>query len=108
MVEDPVQDFAPTTSPTTVSPEEQRSLAGAVRATVRNQTIDLLQRRGLLAETGDLLECPKCGDRVILLDQPATFVFDREGKTRICSACGAERDFIHMFRPDADIGGEGG
>lgn len=102
-----VHAYASATTATTIPPEEQRSLAGAVRATFRNQVIDLLRRRGLMAGS-DLLECPKCSDRVIVLDQPATFVYDRDDKVRICSACGAERDFIHMFRPEADIGGEGG
>jgi len=97
----------PGTSPISFSIEEQDSLASAVRATVRNSVLDLLRRRGPIA-TAELIECPSCSDRVIHLDSPPSFVFDHRRQERICTACGAERDYISMVRPDADIGGEGG
>jgi hypothetical protein len=84
---------------------EQEALARAVRATVHDQIIDLLERRGLIS-SDDLVQCPRCGDRVILLDQPATFAID--AGSRICAACRAESDFIRIVLPEDDIGGEGG
>lgn len=97
----------PGTSPIALQVDEQDTLARAVRETVRRSVLDLLRRRGPMA-TAELVECPGCGDRVIHLDSPPSFVFDRRRNERICKACGAERDFISMVRPDADIGGEGG
>jgi len=89
------------------SSEEQAALARAVRASVRGQVIDLLERRGLL-DRHDVIMCPRCGDRVILLDQPGTFVFDLAHNTRLCAACGAERDLVRIMDPVVEIGGEGG
>jgi DNA-directed RNA polymerase subunit RPC12/RpoP len=86
---------------------EQEGLARAVRASIRGQVIDLLERRGLLHRK-DLLRCPECGDRVILLEQPGTFVYDRRRGQRLCAACGAERDLLVIMDPVVDIGGEGG
>ncbi|HEX9712062.1 MAG TPA: hypothetical protein VGB52_05835 [Actinomycetota bacterium] len=97
----------PGTSQTTLSLEEHESLARAVRETVKRDTLDVLRRRGPIP-TAELIECPGCGDRVIHIDSPPSYVFDRDRNARICKACGAERDFIQMVRPDADIGGEGG
>jgi DNA-directed RNA polymerase subunit RPC12/RpoP len=91
-----------------LSSAERTGLARAVRASVRSQVIHLLERGGLLHK-GDLLRCPSCGDRVILLDQPRTYVYDRAGDVRVCAACGAERDlFVVLDPPSVDIGGEGG
>lgn len=88
-----------------LSTDEQEALARAVRASVHDQIIDLLERRGLIS-SDDLIQCPRCGDKVILLDQPATFSLS-EG-SRICAACRAERDFIRIVHPDDEVGGEGG
>ncbi|MGZ4127108.1 MAG: hypothetical protein ACXVQY_01085 [Actinomycetota bacterium] len=82
--------------------------ARAVRAVIRGRAIDLLERRGLLGRR-ELDHCPSCGDRVIHLEQPTTFVYDRARADRVCSACGAERDLlVLMEEPLVDIGGEGG
>ena len=89
------------------SVDDPTVFAGAVRETVHRQILDLLERRGLITRV-DLIACPQCGDRVILLDQPGTFVFDRQHDERICAACGAARDFIKLVEPEADFGGEGG
>ena len=91
----------------TVPLDEEPRLAAAVRESVHRQIVEILERRGL-TRSPDLIACPTCGDRVILLDIPSTYVFDRDEKTRICAACGAERDLVHLVRPDADVGGEGG
>jgi DNA-directed RNA polymerase subunit RPC12/RpoP len=87
--------------------DEQAALARAVRATVRGRVIDLLERHGLLHHR-DVLRCPSCGDRVILLDKPETFVYDRAHNARLCAPCGAERDLLVIMEPAVEIGGEGG
>lgn len=85
-----------------------RRMAGAVRETFRRQVIDLLNERGL-SSSPDLRECPRCGDRTILLEQPATFGLDPATHGPICAACRAEQDFLEIVAPDVvDIGGEGG
>ncbi|HEV2686671.1 MAG TPA: hypothetical protein VGW79_08535 [Actinomycetota bacterium] len=86
---------------------DQARLARAVRATIRSQVIDLLDRHGLLHKK-DVQRCPSCGDKVIVLEQPGTYVYDRASDQKICSACGAERDLVIMLDPVVDIGGEGG
>jgi hypothetical protein len=87
--------------------DEQAALARAVRASVRGRVIDLLERGGLLHRK-DVIRCPSCGDKVILLDQPGTFVYDRAHGARLCAACGAERDLLVIMEPVVEIGGEGG
>lgn len=94
------------THPLATPLDEQPRLAAAVRETVHRRIVDLLQRGGLL-NSPDLLPCPMCGESVILLDFPSTYVFLPDAKMRICAPCGAERDLIRMIRPDTDIGGEG-
>ena len=93
----------PGVSPLSLSLDEQARLAGVVRETFRRRTLSLIERQG--AATPDLLECPSCGDRVILLDSPGTFVV--RDHMQVCTACGAERDFVQLFRAEADLGGEG-
>ena len=85
---------------------ELASLARAVRASIRSQVVDLLERHGLLHRS-DLERCPVCGDKVIVLEQPGTFVYDRAHDRRICAACGAERDLLVILDPVVEIGGEG-
>jgi DNA-directed RNA polymerase subunit RPC12/RpoP len=85
---------------------EQAGLARAVRASIRSQVIDLLDRHGLLNKD-DVQRCPSCGDKVIVLEQPGTFVYDRARDRRICAACGAERDLLVILDPVVEIGGEG-
>ena len=86
---------------------DQARLARAVRATIRSQVIDLLDRHGLL-DKRNIQRCPSCGDKVISLEQPSTFVYDKESGRKICSACGAERDLVVILDPVVDLGGEGG
>ena len=89
-----------------ITPEEEDKLAVAVRESVRRQVTAMLRRRGIRLDDADA--CPSCGDRIIVLDEPPTFAFDLDEQQRICLACEAEREFIRMVRPPADIGGEGG
>lgn len=92
----------PGTHPVSLSEDEQTRLAGAVRETRKRASLMLIRPY----DRPDLLFCPSCGERVILLDQPETFVV-RDAE-RMCAACGAERDFVQLYRSEADIGGEGG
>lgn len=90
-----------------LSLDEHATLAEAVRESVRRSTAQLLDHvRPARPEQAAI--CPSCGDRVIHLDAPDSFVFDVEQQGMICRACAAERDFFAMVLPDADIGGEGG
>ena len=89
-----------------ISPDQAR-LARAVRASIRSQVVDLLDRHGLLHRK-DVERCPSCGDKVIVLEQPGTYVYDPDNDRKICSACGAERDLLVIMDPVVDIGGEGG
>ena len=100
---DEVGGIGESASPLKVSVEDQPKLQEAVRESVHRQIVTMLERRGAISSP-DLMQCPRCGDRVILLDLPTTFVLD-EGD-RICAACGAERDLIRIVRPETDIGGE--
>jgi DNA-directed RNA polymerase subunit RPC12/RpoP len=84
--------------------DEQRNLANAVREYVEERTADIIEISG--ARSPDLIQCPSCGNRTILLDRPATYVV--KNQDRLCAACGAERELVDMYLPDADIGGEGG
>jgi uncharacterized protein with PIN domain len=86
---------------------DQARLARAVRASIRSQVVDLLSRHGLLNKR-EVQRCPSCGDDVIVLEQPGTYVYDAETDRKICSACGAERDLLVILDPVVDIGGEGG
>ena len=101
---DEVGGIGQSATPLKVSVEDQPKLQEAVRESVHRQIVTLLERRGVIASP-DLLQCPRCGDKVILLDLPSTFVLDQGD--RICSPCGAERDLIHVVWPSGDIGGEG-
>ncbi|HEX9775876.1 MAG TPA: hypothetical protein VGB83_09905 [Actinomycetota bacterium] len=88
-------------------PEDQERLfAAAVRESVRRQTESMLKHRGVRM-SADAVRCPRCGERLIMLDEPSTFVLGSDNE-RLCTACGAERDFFTMVRPQTDIGGEGG
>lgn len=92
---------------TALGPLDDNPMVVAVRETFRKQVIDLLRDRGL-DRSPDLQACPRCGDRIILLEQPATYGLDRRTRARICAACRAEQDYLQIAAPDADIGGEGG
>lgn len=92
---------------TALGPLDDNPMIVAVRETFRKQVIDLLHERGL-SGSPDLLACPRCGDKIILLEQRATYGLDRATRSRICAACRAEQDYLFIQAPDADIGGEGG
>ena len=85
------------------------AVAGAVRDYMRTHVTDLLTKRGL-ADSPDLETCPRCGERTIHPDVPATFSIDRRDRSRICAACAAEGDVLKIMLPrfENDVGGEGG
>lgn len=97
----------PADGPSILSLEEHESLARAVRSTIKRNVLDLLRRRGPIP-SAELIECPGCGERVIHLDSPPSYVYDHRRGARICKACGAQRDLALMVHPEVDIGGEGG
>lgn len=103
---DDVSNVGTSTPLEEMTPDEQSLLAGAVHESIRQQVDAMIERRGIVSSGAT--ECPNCGQRVLYLDQPASYTFDRESQQHICSACGGERDFVQLFRPEADIGGEGG
>ena len=89
------------------SQEEQEALAAAARASTRKQIWDLLVSRGL-TDSPDLQACPRCGDRIIIISQAATWVRDRKSKQPICAPCGTEIALMQIMQPGGDeIGGEG-
>lgn len=90
----------PGTHPLAVSLDEQTRLAPAVHE-ARRRLVGRPQDR----MHADVLACPSCGEEVILLDQPTTFVV--RDHRRVCAACGAQGDFVALYRAEADIGGEG-
>lgn len=91
----------PGTHPLTLAGTDENSLAGAVKESIRRRNESLIAN----ASRHDLRRCSSCGSRVILLDQPETFAYrDHE---IVCASCGAERDLVHLFHSEADIGGEG-
>lgn len=86
---------------------EQEALASAARESMRRQIIELLKSRDLL-ESPELEACPRCGERLIIISQAATWVRDRKARERICAACGTEQAVLDLMLPGGDeIGGEG-
>jgi len=91
---------------TSRSEEEREALAAAARESMRHQILDLLAKRELL--DGDELEaCPRCGERLIVVSQQATWVRNRDTRERICAPCGTELALLDLMGPSHDIGGEG-
>lgn len=86
--------------------EEQEALASAARESMRHQVLDLLSKRGCL-DSPELLACPRCGERMILVSQQATWVKDRETGQRICAPCGTEKALLDLMAPAFELGGEG-
>ena len=82
-------------------------VAEAVRDYMRTHVADLLQKRGV--KESDLVECPRCGERTIHPDVPASFSIDRRDKARICASCAAVADVMKIMLPrfEMDVGGEG-
>jgi len=89
-----------------MTPDEELKLKGAVRESIRQQVLQIISTKHVVL--ADAMRCPGCGQHVIYLDEPATFVLDNDSHEQICAACGAERDFVKLFRQETDIGGEGG
>jgi DNA-directed RNA polymerase subunit RPC12/RpoP len=91
---------------TSRSHEEREALAGAARESMRRQTLDLLEKRHLL-DSDELEACPRCGERLIVVSQQATWIRDRASRERICAPCGTELALLDLMGPSHDIGGEG-
>ena len=85
--------------------EEHDAFVSAVRTSLRRQVAGAVERRSTPSSSGTQ-RCPRCGDDIIILDQPMTFAL--EAGTPICKACRGERDLAAIAFPDADMGGEGG
>ena len=87
---------------------DEEAVAEAVRDFTRTHALELLERKGL-TDAPELEACPRCGDRTIHPDLPATFAIDRRDRTRICAACSAVADTMKIMLPrfEIDVGGEG-
>jgi recombinational DNA repair protein (RecF pathway) len=87
---------------------DENAVSAAVRDYMRTHVQELLQRKGL-ADSPDLEVCPRCGERTIHGDVPASFTVDRRDRQRICAACSAEGDVMKIMLPrfEIDVGGEG-
>jgi hypothetical protein len=86
---------------------DEDNVADAVRDYMRSHVADLLSKRGLA--DAELEVCPRCGERTIHPDVPATYSIDRRDKSRICAACASVQDVLKIMMPrfETDIGGEG-
>jgi hypothetical protein len=73
---------------------------------MRHQILDLLEKRGCL-DSPELEACPRCGDRLIVISQQATWVKDRETGQRICAPCGTEKALLDLMGLSYELGGEG-
>ena len=87
---------------------DEDAVAEAVRNYTRTHVADILAQRGL-TDSPDLEECPRCGERTIHPDVPATYSVDRRDKSRICAACASVADVLKIMLPrfEMDVGGEG-
>jgi len=74
------------------------AMIDAVRTSIEQLVRVVLDRR----EPGSLLECPRCGDRIISLDVPMSYALD--GTERICRPCRAQIELT--AEPDDELGGE--
>ena len=89
------------------SQDEQEALAAAARESTRKQIWELLVTRGL-TDSPELTACPRCGDRIVIISQAATWVRDRKSKQAICAPCGTEIALMAIMQSGGDeIGGEG-
>ena len=86
---------------------DEDAVAEAVRNYTRTHVADILEKRGL--GDAELEECPRCGERTIHPDVPASYSVDRRDKSRICAACAAVADVLKIMLPrfEMDVGGEG-
>jgi hypothetical protein len=90
-----------------IKQHDEDNVADAVRDYMRTHVKDLLEKKG---RAGDALEvCPRCGERTIHPDVPATYSVDRRDKSRICAACASVQDVLKIMLPrfEMDVGGEG-
>ena len=87
---------------------DEEDVASAVRDYMRTHVADLLAKKGL-ADAPELEVCPRCGERTIHPDVPASFSIDRRDRARICAACAAVADVLKIMVPrfETDVGGEG-
>ena len=87
---------------------DEEDVAEAVRDFTRTHVMEVLEGRGL-ADSPDLEECPRCGERTIHPDVQQSFATDRRDRTRICAACSAVSDVMKIMLPrfEVDVGGEG-
>ena len=92
----------------TKSHADEENVAEAVRDYMRTHVLDVLAMKGL-ADAAELQTCPRCGDRTIHPDVPASFSIDRRDRTRICAACAAVGDVMRIMLPrfEIEVGGEG-
>jgi hypothetical protein len=77
------------------------TLVDAVRTSVRRQVRAALERNGVIDNS--LLECPRCGDRIISLAVPVSYALD--GSEKMCRPCRAQIEL--SSDPMVDLGGEG-
>ena len=61
------------------------------------------------ADSPALEVCPRCGERTIHPDVPATYSIDRRDRGRICAACASVTEVLKIMLPrfETDVGGEG-
>jgi hypothetical protein len=87
---------------------DEDDVAEAVRDYMRTHVVEILEGKGL-ADAAQLEVCPRCGERTIHPDVPASYSIDRRDRTRICAACGAVADVLKIMLPrfEIDVGGEG-
>ena len=87
---------------------DEDAVADAVRDYTRRHVVDLLTKRGL-ADSPALEVCPRCGERTIHPDVPATYSIDRRDRGRICAACASVTEVLKIMLPrfETDVGSEG-
>jgi hypothetical protein len=87
---------------------DEEDVGAAVRDYMRTHVVEVLERKGL-ADSPALEGCPRCGDRTIHPDVPASYAVDRRDRARICAACAAVGDVMKIMLPrfEIDVGGEG-
>lgn len=87
---------------------DEEAVAEAVRDFTRTHVLEVLEGKGYSDAPG-LETCPRCGERTMHPDVPASYGMDRRDRTRICAACSAVADVLKIMLPrfEIDVGGEG-